>query len=147
MRYMPRPWWIPVSTWRARPRVSLPSGMRWPISCACWAGRSRATWPIGIREMSDDDDGVLPLPSLMEAWRPPTGGKRSLRGATLRIRSGGKGRGNAAPALSAAEARATLERIVRKAPAVLDKISGKQRGARQIGRQACRERKDQDGEY
>src|SRR3546814_14932788 len=100
---------LPVTTLfrsRARPRVSLPSGMRWPISCACWAGRSRATWPIGIREMSDDDDGVLPLPSLMEAWRPPTGGKRSLRGATLRIRSGGKGRGNAAPALSAAEARA-----------------------------------------
>src|SRR3546814_503264 len=132
MRYMPRPWWIPVSTWRARPRVSLPSGMRWPISCACWAGRSRATWPIGIREMSDDDDGVLPLPSLMEAWRPPTGGKRSLRGATLRIRSGGKGRGNAAPALSAAEARAKLERIVRKAPEVMVKISGKQRGARHL---------------
>lgn len=82
--------------------------------------------------MSDDDDGVLPLPSLMEAWRPPTGGKRSLRGATLRIRSGGKGRGNAAPALSAAEARAKLERIVRKAPEVMVKISGKQRGARHL---------------
>lgn len=82
--------------------------------------------------MSDDDDGVLPLPSLMEAWRPPTGGKRSLRGATLRIRSGGKGRGNAAPALSAAQARAKLERIVRKAPEVMVKISGKQRGARHL---------------
>jgi hypothetical protein len=39
--------------------------------------------------MNEDDDGVLPLPSLMEAWRPPTGGKRSLRGGTLRIGSGG----------------------------------------------------------
>ena len=82
--------------------------------------------------MSDDDDGVLPLPSLMEAWRPPTGGKRSIRGATLRIRSGGKGRGNAAPALSGAQARAKLERIVRKAPEVMVKISGKQRGARHL---------------
>src|SRR3546814_7421986 len=66
--------------------------MRWPISCACSAARSRVTWPTGIRPMNEDDDGVLPLPSLMEAWRPPTGGKRSLRGGTLRIRSGGKGR-------------------------------------------------------
>ncbi|WP_454887697.1 relaxase/mobilization nuclease domain-containing protein [Sphingomonas oryzagri] len=84
--------------------------------------------------MNEDDDGVLPLPSLMEAWRPPTGGKRSLRGGTLRIRSGGKGRGgsNAAPALSAAEARAKLERIVRKAPEVMVKISGKQRGVRHL---------------
>ena len=86
--------------------------------------------------MSDNDDGVLSLPSLMEAWRPPTGGKRSLRGATLRIRSGGgKGRagGGAAPSLSAAEARAKLERIVRKAPEVMVKISGKQRGAGHLG--------------
>ncbi|WP_223262981.1 relaxase/mobilization nuclease domain-containing protein [Sphingobium sp. SCG-1] len=84
--------------------------------------------------MNEDDDGVLPLPSLMEAWRPPTGGKRSLRGATLRIHSGGKGRGgsNVAPALSAAQARAKLERIVRKAPEVMVKISGKQRGARHL---------------
>ncbi|KQX24216.1 MULTISPECIES: relaxase/mobilization nuclease domain-containing protein [unclassified Sphingomonas] len=84
--------------------------------------------------MTEDDDGVLPLPSLMEAWRPPTGGKRSLRGATLRIRSGGKGRGGsaAAPMLSPAEARAKLERIVRKAPEVMVKISGKQRGARHL---------------
>ena len=84
--------------------------------------------------MNEDDDGVLPLPSLMEAWRPPTGGKRSLRGGTLRIRSGGKGRGgsNAVPALSAAEVRAKLERIVRKAPEVMVKISGKQRGARHL---------------
>ena len=77
------------------------------------------------------DDDVLPLPSLMEAWRAPTGGKRTLKGGTLRIRSGGKGRGRAegAPALSQAEARAKLERIVRKAPEVMVKISGKQRGA------------------
>lgn len=84
--------------------------------------------------MTEDDDGVLPLPSLMEAWRPPTGGKRSLRGGTLRIRSGGKGRSGsaAAPMLSPAEARAKLERIVRKAPEVMVKISGKQRGARHL---------------
>ena len=82
--------------------------------------------------MNEDDDGVLPLPSLMEAWRPPTGGKRSLRGGTLRIRSGGKGRGGSNAALSAAEARAKLERIVRKAPEVMVKISGKQRGARHL---------------
>jgi len=84
--------------------------------------------------MNEDDDGVLPLPSLMEAWRPPTGGKRSLRGGTLRIRSGGKGRGGskAAPTLTAAQARAKLERIVRKAPEVMVKISGKQRGARHL---------------
>ena len=80
------------------------------------------------------DDDVLSLPSLMEAWRPPTGGKRTLKGGTLRIRSGGKGRGGAdgAPALSQAEARAKLERIVRNAPEVMVKISGKQRGARHL---------------
>jgi len=79
--------------------------------------------------MSGDDD-ILPLPSLMEAWRPPTGGKRTMKGATLRIRAGGKGRGggDTAPVLSQAEARAKLERIVRKAPEVMVKISGKQRG-------------------
>lgn len=84
--------------------------------------------------MNEDDDGVLPLPSLMEAWRPPTGGKRSLRGGTLRIRSGGMGRRgtNASPPLTAAQARAKLERIVRKAPEVMVKISGKQRGARHL---------------
>ncbi|KMS52391.1 relaxase/mobilization nuclease domain-containing protein [Sphingobium cupriresistens] len=82
--------------------------------------------------MNEDDDGVLPLPSLMEAWRPPTGGKHSLRGGTLRIRSGGKGRGGSNAGLSAAEARAKLERIVRKAPEVMVKISGKQRGARHL---------------
>lgn len=84
--------------------------------------------------MSDDDD-ILPLPSLMEAWRPPTGGKRTLKGATLRVRSGGRGRGGSeiAPALSQAEARAKLERIVRKAPEVMVKISGKQRGAAHLG--------------
>lgn len=82
--------------------------------------------------MNEDDDGVLPLPSLMEAWRPPTGGKRSLRGGTLRIRSGGKGRGGSNAVLSAAEARAKLERIVCKAPEVMVKISGKQRGARHL---------------
>ena len=84
--------------------------------------------------MSDDDD-ILPLPSLMEAWRPPTGGKRTLKGGTLRVRSGGRGRGggDTAPALSQAEARAKLERIVRKAPEVMVKISGKQRGAAHLG--------------
>lgn len=82
--------------------------------------------------MNEDDDGVLPLPSLMEAWRPPTGGKRSLRGGTLRIGSGGKGRGGSNAPLSAAEARAKLERIVRKAPEVMVKISGKQHGARHL---------------
>ena len=84
--------------------------------------------------MSDDDD-ILPLPSLMEAWRPPTGGKRTLKGAALRVRSGGRGRGggDTAPTLSQAEARAKLERIVRKAPEVMVKISGKQRGAAHLG--------------
>ncbi len=84
--------------------------------------------------MSDDDD-ILPLPSLMEAWRPPTGGKRTLKGATLRVRSGGRGRGGGetAPTMSQAEARAKLERIVRKAPEVMVKISGKQRGAAHLG--------------
>jgi hypothetical protein len=84
--------------------------------------------------MREDDDGVLPLPSLMEAWRPPTGGKRSLRGAALHIRSGGGkgGGGGAAAPLLGAQARAKLERIVRKAPEVMVKISGKQRGARHL---------------
>jgi len=84
--------------------------------------------------MSDDDD-VLPLPGLMEAWRPPTGGKRTMKGSTVRIGSGGKGRGggDAVPALSQAQARAKLERIVRKAPEVMVKISGKQRGAAHLG--------------
>jgi len=81
------------------------------------------------------DDDILPLPSLMEAWRPPTGGKRTLKGAAVRIHAGGKGRaqGDAAPALSQAQARAKLERIVRKAPEVMVKICGKQRGAAHLG--------------
>ncbi len=84
--------------------------------------------------MSDDDD-ILPLPSLMEAWRPPTGGKRTMKGSMVRIGSGGRGRGGegAAPVLSQAQARAKLERIVRKAPEVMVKISGKQRGAAHLG--------------
>lgn len=84
--------------------------------------------------MSADDD-ILSLPSLMEAWRPPTGGKRTMKGSMLRIRSGGKGRGggDGAPSLSQATARAKLERIVRKAPEVMVKISGKQRGATHLG--------------
>src|SRR3546814_17124507 len=68
----------------------------------------------------------------LEAWRPPTGGKRSLRGGTRRSRSGGKGRGGSNAVLSAAEARAKLERIVCKAPEVMVKISGRQRGARHL---------------
>ncbi|WCT75825.1 relaxase/mobilization nuclease domain-containing protein (plasmid) [Sphingomonas naphthae] len=77
----------------------------------------------------DDDDDVLPLPGLMEAWRPPSGGKRMLRGATLRIPAAGKGGPGRAAKLTQAQARAKLERIVRKAPEVMVKISGKQRGA------------------
>ena len=83
--------------------------------------------------MNDDDD-ILALPSLMEAWRPPTGGKRTMKGATVRIGTGGKGRaGGAGASLSQAQARAKLERIVRKAPEVMVKISGKQRGATHLG--------------
>ena len=64
-----------------------------------------------------EEEGILPLPSLMEAWRPPTGGKRTLRGAYVRVRRGGSGRGGQARSapLSQAGARAKLERIVRKA--------------------------------
>ena len=40
-----------------------------------------------------EEEGILPLPSLMEAWRPPTGGKRTLRGAYVRIGRGAPGRG------------------------------------------------------
>lgn len=71
--------------------------------------------------MTDDD--VLSLPSLMEAWHPPAGGRRTLRGASLRL-SGGQGRGRRADS-----ARAKLARIVRKAPEVMVKVSGRQRGA------------------
>lgn len=71
--------------------------------------------------MSEDD--VLALPSLLEAWRPPIGGKRSVRGATLRL-SGGRGRGRTTDGT-----RAKLARIVRKAPEVVVKVSGRQRGA------------------
>src|SRR3546814_12644115 len=75
-----------------------------------------------------EEEGILPLPSLMEAWRPPTGGKRILRGAYVRVGRGGSGRGGQARAapLSPSEARAQLERIVRKAPEVLVQVSGKQ---------------------
>lgn len=83
--------------------------------------------------MNDDDD-ILPLPSLMEAWRPPSGGKRTMKGSTVRIGAGSKSGGRGpTPALSHAEARAKLERIVRKAPEVMVKISGKQRGAAHLG--------------
>jgi hypothetical protein len=79
--------------------------------------------------MSGGDEDVLPLPSLMEAWRPPSGGKRTLKGATLRIRGGrGSAGGDGSAMLTPAQARAKLERIVRKAPEVMVKISGKQRG-------------------
>ena len=81
-----------------------------------------------------EEEGVLPLPSLMEAWRPPSGGKRTLRGAYLRVRPGGSGAaGRGRPTtLSQAEARAKLERIVRKAPEVMVKVSGKQYGAHHL---------------
>lgn len=71
--------------------------------------------------MSGGDD-VLPLPALMEAWRPPVGGRRTMRGATVRL-SAGRGRGGHADS-----ARAKLTRIVRKAPEVVVKVSGRQRG-------------------
>ena len=45
-----------------------------------------------------EEEGILPLPSLMEAWRPPTGGKRILRGAYVRVGRGGSGRGGQARA-------------------------------------------------
>ncbi|SEJ80752.1 Relaxase/Mobilisation nuclease domain-containing protein [Sphingobium sp. AP50] len=80
--------------------------------------------------MSEEDD-ILPLPSLMEAWRPPSGGKRVLKGGTVRIRTG-RGGGQARPAMSQAEARAKLERIVRKAPEVMVKVSGKQRSTQHL---------------
>jgi hypothetical protein len=88
---------------------------------------------LGYASVTDDD--ILPLPSLMEAWRPPTGGKRTLKGSALRIRAGGRGIGGgvSAPTLSQAEARAKLERIARNAPEVMVKISGKQRGAAHLG--------------
>lgn len=70
--------------------------------------------------MTEDD--VLSLPSLLEAWRPPAGGKRTMRGASLRL-SAGQGRGGQADS-----ARAKLARIVRKAPEVMVKVSGRQRG-------------------
>ncbi|MCC4254798.1 MAG: relaxase/mobilization nuclease domain-containing protein [Pseudomonadota bacterium] len=81
-----------------------------------------------------EEEGILPLPSLIEAWRPPTGGKRTLQGAYVRIGRGGPGRGGQARPvpLSQAEARAKLERIVRKAPEVMVKISGKQYGAHHL---------------
>src|SRR3546814_4324565 len=74
-----------------------------------------------------EEEGILPLPSLMEAWRPPTGGKRILRGAYVRVGRGGSGRGGQARAapLSQSEARAKLERIVRKAPEVMVKEIGR----------------------
>ena len=81
-----------------------------------------------------EEEGVLPLPSLMEAWRPPSGGKRTLHGAYVRVGGGGLGRrgqGSAGP-LSQADARAKLERIVRKAPEVMVKVSGKQYGAHHL---------------
>jgi len=81
-----------------------------------------------------EEDGVLPLPSLMEAWRPPSGGKRTLRGAYVRVGRGGSGRGGQGrlKPLSQADARAKLERIVRKAPEVMVKVSGKQYGAHHL---------------
>ena len=81
-----------------------------------------------------EEEGILPLPSLMEAWRPPTGGKRTLRGAYVRIGRGAPGRGGQGRPvpLSQAEARAKLERIVRKAPEVMVKVSGKQYGAHHL---------------
>ena len=81
-----------------------------------------------------EEEGILPLPSLMEAWRPPTGGKRTLRGAYVRIGRGAPGRGGQGrpEPLSQAEARAKLERIVRKAPEVMVKVSGKQYGAHHL---------------
>ena len=80
-----------------------------------------------------EEEGVLPLPSLMEAWRAPVGGKRTLRGAYVRIKPGGSGSGAARPmSMGQAEARAKLERIVRKAPEVMVKVSGKQYGAQHV---------------
>ena len=68
------------------------------------------------------------------AWRPPTGGKRTLRGAFVRVGRGGADQGGQARVapLSQAEARAELERIVRKAPEFMVKVSGKQYGTHHL---------------
>lgn len=95
--------------------------------------------------MATNDD--LALPSLMEAWRSPSGGKRVLKGSSLRL-SAGQGRGAVT-----GSARERLSRIVRKAPEVMVKVSGRQRGAGHvaahlgyIGRQGKLEVETGDGE-
>src|SRR3546814_17887440 len=80
-----------------------------------------------------EEEGILPLPSLMEAWRPPTGGKRILRGAYVRVGRGGSGRGGQerAEPLSQSEGRAKPGRIVGRDP----------EGTRQVDRQRAGSRK------
>ena len=69
------------------------------------------------------------MTELDRIWQPPSGGRRITRPRIGVIKNGaGSGAGGEAAA-RVAEARAQLKRIVEKAPQVMVKVSGRQRGA------------------
>ena len=71
----------------------------------------------------------FPVTDLDRIWQPPSGGRRITRPRIGVIKVGaGSGAGGEAAA-RVAEARAQLKRIVEKAPQVMVKVSGRQRGA------------------
>lgn len=71
----------------------------------------------------------FPVTELDRIWQPPSGGRRITRPRIGVIKNGaGSGAGGEAAA-RVAEARAQLKRIVEKAPQVMVKVSGRQRGA------------------
>jgi hypothetical protein len=71
----------------------------------------------------------FPVTELDRIWQPPSGGRRIARPriGVINLGAGSGVRGEAAARV--AEARAQLKRIVEKAPQVMVKVSGRQRGA------------------
>lgn len=78
----------------------------------------------------------FPVSELDRIWQPPSGGRRITTpriGVVALSGSGGAGGAAAIEAAArAAEARAQLKRIVEKAPQVMVKVSGRQRGAEHV---------------
>ncbi len=89
---------------------------------------------------------------LDSTWHPPAGGKRTGSKGKLKIGSGGKpGKGGGGGSI--AETRAKLQRVTSRAPEVMVKVSGRQRGGghtaahlEYIGRHGKLEVETSDGE-
>lgn len=107
-----------------------------------------ATCHIGMVTMSDGPK----IEFLDSTWHPAAGGKRTSSKGKLKIGGGGKpGKGGSGGSIAAT--RAKLERVTNRAPEVMVKVSGRQRGGghtaahlEYIGRHGKLEVETNDGE-